>query len=139
MTSPLAGAKEARNEIKKFHVSLNQENLVPEQCYRRNHRNYPMVSYVSQIVALFLSNNYEVIPTFISRTVTELERNSDQPVTENYRKIVHDYLCQVAYFLTNYTSVDPEKLAYHIPEEIRKVGPRKAPEIDHQTLQFKNT
>ncbi len=119
MTSPLAGAKEARNEIKKFHISLNHEHLVPEQCYRRNHSN-------------FLSRNYEVIPIFVSRTVTELERNTDQPVTENYRKIVHDYLCQMAYFLRNYTNVAPEKLEYHIPEEIRKAGLRKAPEIDHQ-------
>lgn len=139
MTSPLTGAKEARIEIKKFHLSLNQENLVPEQCYRRNHRNYPMVSYVSQIAALFFSSNYEVIPIFISRTVTELERNADQPVTENYRKIVYDYLSQMAYFLENYTDVDSEKLEFHIPIEIRNTGKRKAPEIDHQTLQFKNT
>ena len=139
MTSPLAGAKEARSEIKKFHVSLNQENLVPEQCYRRNHKNYPMVSYASQIAALFFSSNYEVIPVFISRTVTELKRNADQPVTENYRKIVYEYLCQMAYFLENYTNVDSEKLEFHIPEEIRKAGSRMAPEIDHQTLQFKNT
>ncbi|MEH6559960.1 MAG: hypothetical protein V7713_00885 [Marinobacter sp.] len=133
MTSPLAGAKEARSEIKKFHVSLNQENLVPEQCHRRNHRNYPMVSYVSQIAALFFSSNYEVIPVFISRTVTELERNADQPVTESYRKIVYEYLCQMTYFLANYTNVDSEKLKCHIPEEIRNAGSRKAPEMDYQT------
>lgn len=139
MTSPLEGAKEARHELKKFHVSLNQENLVPEQCYRRNHRNYPMVSYVSQIAALFFSHNYEVIPVFISRTITELDRNVGQPVTENYRKIVKDYLCQMAYFLENFTQVDREKLESYIPEEIRNAGPTKAPEIDHQTLQFKNT
>ena len=139
MTSSLAGAKETRNELKKFHVSLNLENLVPEQCYRRNHISYPMVSYVSQIVALYLSSNYEVIPVFISRTTKELERNANQPVTENYRRIVSDYLSQMAYFLAEYTDVDSEKLEYHIPQEIREAGPRKAPEIDHQTLQFKNT
>lgn len=139
MTSPSSGAKEARNELKKFHVSLNQENLVPDQCYRRNHRTYPMVSYVSQIAALFFSSNYEVIPVFISRTVTELERNSKQPITENYRRIVLNYLCQMAYFLQKYTQVDEDKLRYYIPEDIRNAGPRKAPEIDHQTLQFKNT
>lgn len=98
-----------------------------------------MVSYVSQIAALFFSSNYEVIPVFISRTVTELERNAIQPVIANYRKIVYEYLCQIAYFLENYTSVESEKLEFHIPEEIRKAGSRKAPEINHQTLQFRNT
>ncbi|MGI0119660.1 hypothetical protein [Zooshikella sp. RANM57] len=139
MTSSLAGAKEARSEIKKFHVSLNQANLVPEQCYRRNHHNYPLVSYVSQIAALFFSSNYEVIPVFIKRTVAELDRNGSQPVTENYRKIVYDYLCEMTYFLKNYSPVEHETLKYHIPEDIYNAGPKKAPEIDHQTLQFKNT
>ncbi len=139
MTSPLAGAKKARNELKKFHASLNHENLVPEQCYRRNHRNYPMVSYVSQIVALFISGNYEVMPVFIDRTATELDRNCEQPVIENYRKIVYDYLCQMAYFLVNYTTVDNDKIKNYIPGVIFNAGSKNAPEIDHQTLQFKNT
>jgi len=139
MTSALEGAKDARNEIKKFHVCLNQENLVPEQCYRRNHRNYPMVSYASQIVALFLSSNYEVIPIFVSRTAAELDRNQNQPVMENYREVVFDYLCQITYFLVNFTNVDDELIKNIVPRKIYEAGPRKAPEVDHQTLLFKNT
>ncbi len=137
MTSNLDGAKEARNEIKKFHLCLNHENLVPEQCYRRNHRNYPMVSYVSQIAALFLSGNYEVIPIFIDRVVDELERNADQPVTTNYRAVVFNYLCQITNFLVNFTTVDQEKIKSLIPENILTAGPKKAPELEQESLHFK--
>jgi hypothetical protein len=139
MTSSLTGAMDARRVIMKFHISLNKADLVPQQCYQRDHMTYTMILYVNQIIALFLSSNYEVIPIFIRRTVVELERNVDQPQTENYRKIVHDYLCQVTFYLVNYTATNIDIIRNVVPKRIYSGGPKPAPEFDHKTLLFKST
>ncbi len=88
---------------------------------------------------LFLSSKYEVISVFVDRTATELERHTEQLVSVIYRKIMYDYLCQVIYFLVNYTHIDNEKIKAIVPPGIFDGGSRKAPEVDYQTLLFKNT
>lgn len=137
MTSPLAGAKQARKEIEKFHAMLNVEGFVPEQCYRMSHGRYRMVSYVNQVVALFLSRNYYVIPLFISRAIKEADRHQ-QPNTKEYRSLVTDYFCQMSWFLKKYSEVEEEHLAQWIPPEILNGGERVAPKFDPQTMQVKN-
>ena len=98
VTSSLQGSKAARSEIKRFHGCLNQSNLVPDQCYRMSNMHYSMVSYTNQIIALFLSKNYDGIPVFIMRVLKAIEQTPVQPNTEPYRNVVQDYLCQMSHF-----------------------------------------
>ncbi|WP_027710425.1 hypothetical protein [Zooshikella ganghwensis] len=130
------GSKESKGELKKFHSCLNQTNLVPDQCYKMSHRDYPMVCYTNQIIALYLSNNYDVIPLFISRVLSQLERNKDQPNTEKYRSVVYDYLCMMAYFLLNFCTVDKDTIDAFIPKKVQKAGPRLSPLIDNNTQEI---
>lgn len=130
------GAKDARNEIKKFHSVLNQRNLVPDQCYRRNNQYFRLVTYVNHTVGLFLSSNYDVIPTFLNRAFFELQRLNSQPIATQYEKVAYDYLCQVAYFVQKFPAVDDFAIS-QIPDELLSAGPRNAPDMDHQTLEFK--
>ncbi len=90
-----------------------------------------MVCYTNQVIALYLSKNYEVIPLFIRRAYKQMEEFQEQPNTENYRKTVFDYFCQMSYFLENYTNTDPEWLKYNVPEEVRRGGEKVAPKCNH--------
>ncbi len=75
----------------------------------------------------------------MDRTATELERHAEQLVSVIYRKIMYDYLCQVTYFLVNYTHIDNEKIKAIVLPSIFDGGSRKAPEVNYQTQLFKNT
>jgi hypothetical protein len=126
MTSLLFGAKEARKEIERFHRVLNHEDIVPEQCYRMSSSNYRWVTYANHIIGLFLSKNYNVIPIFINRAFKEVQDSDNQPNAQPYKELLIDYLCQMAYFLENFTEAEGLDL---IPSEIRSAGPKKAPDL----------
>ena len=114
MTSKLEGAKAARKEIKKFHACLNHKDLVPSQFFAMSSIGYPIVSYTSQIVALYESKNYDVIPLFIGRIGKLLEQRDLMPVSDRYIEVIYDYLCHMAYFLDEFTNWDKELSLIHI-------------------------
>jgi hypothetical protein len=131
------GAKEARQVIKKFHECLNSPRLVPEQCYRRNHTTYPLVSYINQITGLYLSKNYHAIPIFIKRAHDALDLRGDL-VSEPYRKIVVSYLSQIAYFITEFHCFeeDDEHLKGYIPVNLIENGKQEPPPIEFWPNEF---
>lgn len=137
MTSPLSGAKAARKEIEKFHLLLNHDAMIPAQCYRMSNNLYSMVCYTNQVVALFVSKNFQMIPVFINRAYKQLKQFDDQPGTVGYRTLVLDYLCQVTFYLENYCNLDPEWFKDRIPAEISEGGSKIAPEYDHERMVIK--
>lgn len=138
MTSSFEGAKEARKEIQKFHACLTHKALVPNQFFRRNSLGYPLQSSTSQLIALFTSKNYDVIPVMVSRIATLLESKHLMPMAERYYEIIFDYICQMTYYVQEFTDVDERAIQISIPEEIMKVGSRKAPLFDNQKWEFVN-
>jgi hypothetical protein len=100
---------------------------------------YSMVSYTNQIIALFLSKNYDGIPVFIMRVLKAMKQTPVQPNTEAYRSVVQDYLCQMTHFLLEYSPLDKEYIYRYVPEHIRNAGPKKAPDYDAQRLEFNIT
>jgi hypothetical protein len=86
------GAKEERAKLKRFHALLNDPGLVPEQAYRRNASAYPLVCYVNNIIGLFLSKNYEVIPIFVSRALRHIEEHPSSLTSAPYYQLVSQYL-----------------------------------------------
>lgn len=68
----MEGAKAARKALQQLQKCLNAPDVVPEQCYRMNSATYPLVCYINQLTALFLSGNYPVIPIFLDRAYRAL-------------------------------------------------------------------
>lgn len=123
----IEGAREARAVVKAFHTLLNSPGLVPEQCYRMSKIHYSLVSYVNNMVGLFLSKNYDVIPVFIGRAAKHMEDFPATPSASAYYVIVSKYLAQMAYFLRSFTSVSKEEILCFVPASVLNAGAQPAP------------
>jgi hypothetical protein len=122
------GAKEERAKLKRFHALLNDPSLVPEQAYRRNMAIYPLVCYINNIIGLFLSKNYEVIPIFVGRALRHIEEYPSSPTSAPYYQLVSQYLKQIVYVLKNFTAISEESLHSFIPEEVLQAGSQEEPD-----------
>ncbi|MEM9774001.1 MAG: hypothetical protein AAF902_05440 [Chloroflexota bacterium] len=71
---------------------MNHKDLELGQFYTMRSIGYPIVSCTNQIVALYASKNYDVIPAFISLIGYLLERRDLMPVSDQYIEVVYDYL-----------------------------------------------
>lgn len=123
----IEGAHEARSVIKAFHAVLNSPGLVPEQCYRRNKVSYALVCYVNNIIGLFLSKNYEVIPVFIARAATHMTENPPSLGSEAYYAAAESYLAHMSFFVSSFTSVPREEIDMYIPAELLALGKQEPP------------
>ena len=90
----------SRERFEYFHRRLNCAEIVSNKFYRRNTIWYPLVSYVNTIIALFISDNLEGIPTFVNRVIKahdEITAHSNLAKDEGseYLKMVGAYLCLV--------------------------------------------
>ena len=121
------GARDARAVLKAFHTVLNSSDIVPEQCYRMSKAHYPLVCYVNNILGLFLSKNYDVIPVFVGRAAKHMEDFPATPGASTYYAVVQKYLAQMAYFLQNFTRASKEDIASFIPANILNAGAQPAP------------
>ena len=93
----MLGSKE---QFECFHRRLNCAEIVPSKFYRRNTLWYPLVSYVNTIIALFISDNCDGIPTFVNRAIRahdEISAHCNLEKDEGcvYLRMVADYLCLV--------------------------------------------
>ncbi|WP_444943053.1 hypothetical protein ACJJIK_13565 [Microbulbifer sp. ZKSA006] len=137
MNSQRSGAKAARKEIDKFHLLLNHDAMIPAQCYRMSDNLYGLVCYTNQVVALFISRNFEMIPIFINRAYKQLQRFDSQSGVAGYRNLVFDYFCQVTHYLDRYCNLDDDWFKDRIPTQILIEGEKKAPEYDHEKMFIK--
>jgi hypothetical protein len=117
----------SRSIIQAFHVLLNQPDLVPRHCYRRNKVSYTLVSYLNNTVGLFLSDNYESIPTFISRAAKHMQEFAPQQCDEQYYDLAFKYISHLTSYLTEYTSVNPSDSVLDIPAAILQAGSQVVP------------
>lgn len=84
--------QETLASIAKLHLNLNSVNLVEGEWYRRNHSGYELVCHINNIVALYLSDNYENIPVFIDRAKDYLSRDDAAALNIIYREQIEQYL-----------------------------------------------
>lgn len=117
----VSGAREERSKLKHLQELLNQEGVVPDQAYRMSKVDYSLVCFVNNMVGLYLSKNYEVIPVFIARAHKHMLEVRPNPSAESYYGLVSIYLRQMAHVLSTFTSVSAESLAF-IPEDILNAG-----------------
>lgn len=123
----IAGAKEERAKLKQFHVLLNSPNIIPEQAYRMSANLYPLVCYINNVIGLYLSKNYEIIPLFISRALSHISNHPPQPAGITYQTTAMLYLKHMTHILKSYSAISREFLYELIPEEILNAGPQQVP------------
>ena len=124
------GAKDARQEIKRYQEHINSPRLCPDQCYRMASPTYALVCHVNQVTGLFLSKNYYVIPIFLQRAHATLLELKAERVSEPYRKLVEQYLSHVAHFIVNYQCLaeDERQAAQCIPPALLATVPVSLPQ-----------
>ena len=127
MKLSIEGAREAYVVVEAFHGVLNGAALVPEHCYRRNKVSYLLVCYVNNIIGLFLSKNYEVIPVFIGRAAQHMAENPASPGSVAYYKVVTMYLAHMAFVVGSFTDLPHEELEAHVPADLLSLGKQEAP------------
>ncbi|WP_338846286.1 hypothetical protein V8J88_21315 [Massilia sp. W12] len=130
------GAKQARAAVKAFHYCLNSSGLLPSQTYIPANVGFAPVCVVNQIVALFFSHNYERIPGLIRFAYERFDAFDVKPVFSAYKAIAFDYLCQVSFFLREFTDLDKAELERTIPSAIFHAGPKAAPDYDIKSGEF---
>ncbi|MDQ6418002.1 hypothetical protein RB620_01000 [Paenibacillus sp. LHD-117] len=69
------------NELPDIFKEINKKDNLPSDCFRRNSPHYNLVSYINNIIALYLSDSYEFIPVFIKR--------ADKEITDLTNRIGH--------------------------------------------------
>jgi hypothetical protein len=123
----IEGASEARSVLKAFHAILNSPSLVPEQCYRRDKVSYLLVSYINNIIGLFLSKNYEIIPVFIARAATHMAENPPSASSAAYYRLAEKYLAQMRFFVGSFSGVAREEIEMYIPANLLVQGKQEPP------------
>ena len=111
-----------RDKIDRFHQKLNHKDSVPEGCYRRNNMHYRLVCYVNNIIALYLSSEFNGIPIFINRAFKEIvflkkilkENKREIPPYYNF---VLEYLKLMAVFSNSLESIE-DYLKSRIPIDL---------------------
>lgn len=124
------GAKDARQEIRRYQEHINSPRLCPDQCYRMASPTYALVSYVNQVTGLFLSKNYDMIPIFLQRAYGVLLALKPERVSEPYRKLVEQYLSHVAHFIVDFQCLaeDERQVAQWIPPALLATVPVSLPQ-----------
>jgi hypothetical protein len=84
---------------------LNHTDSVPERGYRRDVREYALVSYVNNIIGCYLSENYKIIPVFIERAKNHMKDNKANEKTFAYYEKVSEFLNDMESFLSEKASV----------------------------------
>lgn len=124
--------EDSLSRIRQFQVCLNSPDIAPKRTYRRDNRNYGLVSYVNNITGLFLSSNYEVIPIFVARAAEHMaEFPASTPVSTRYYELVSSYLTQMAFHIVTFISgiqFDDSR----IPLNILVGGPQLPPNNEFQ-------
>src|SRR4051812_6827421 len=83
------------NELSRFHLILNSEELVPAMGYRRNAVIFELVSYVNCLLGCVLSQRRDVLPLWIKRCRAFLEQHPAQADSAKYYAVVQDYIAEV--------------------------------------------
>lgn len=106
------------NDISKLHSKLNMKDILSAEYLRRNHPLYPLICYTNNIIALYLSSNYENIPLIINRAYEVIVSTSKHYENELCVRNVLEYLRLISKFLI---SINLEKeLLDLIPKQLAK-------------------
>jgi hypothetical protein len=133
LENKLIDLDESLARLRQFQTCLNRPEVLPERAFRREGRNYELVSYINNISGLLLSLNFEAIPNFVARAAEHMvEVPATTPNCEQYYSIVSDYLSHVVFHLISFASGAGSFDDSRISLSILAGGPRQPPNIKLQ-------
>lgn len=124
---------EARSEIEKYTRILNAKGFFPSGYYQLDHPAYPLLSYINQTIALWLSDNCEAIPSFIGLAYSEWLQAADNTLTANEARIIFDYLSHLSYYLKWFVVINADDFEKHIAPQLLLDGFNVAPTFNVDT------
>ena len=129
MTYHPENSNAARKALNQYQQLLNHPSVIPEQCYRMSDNYYLMVCFTNQVIALFIAQNYSMIPRFIERAMQQMQRFEAQPNTLAYQTLVKDYFALMLYFLEQLQQLECEWLVPATAEALRQRSLHPAPAL----------
>jgi|GEM_PF-5787451 len=105
-----------------LHKRLLAKSEIDPLWLRRNHAGYELVSYASNLVALYLAENYEAMPLFVSRSYQFLTGKRAEHVSREYRDLMLRYLIVLSEFLLARSDLDNTQRSF-IPVELSHAQP----------------
>lgn len=114
--------------IERFHQRLNADGVVPFRAYRRNDPQYALVCMVNNIVALFIGGNLKVIPVFVSRIASQMEKSPGDVPCDEYNSLVKRYVTHMTWHLQTFHSMSNAS-ALQIPKDILHGGFQAPPDM----------
>lgn len=97
------------NDFRKYYCMLNKDGVYPDYYLRRNHKFYPLVCYINNIICFHISENYSRIPLFICRAYKIIQKDEHEhsankkttdALSEEYKKIVLIFLKKMATYIS---------------------------------------
>ncbi|QDS92496.1 hypothetical protein FF011L_12410 [Roseimaritima multifibrata] len=101
-----------QHQLEQLHGRLNRAGVPPDGCYKRNTVWYPLVSYINTIIALYLSDNYDVIPVFVMRAT-----NTHADIAKEHKHVYLDLVAEYLHLIVTHlreTGFTEEQLAPYV-------------------------
>ena len=112
--------------IRRFQAKLASAGTLPVRSLRRNSSEYPLVCYINNVTALFVSENWEAVPIFVARAAEHMIARPADDRLHAYYTLAGHYLSQIVHHLMVYVGgveFDRER----IPSAIMTGGPQQPP------------
>lgn len=123
----LNDAEASRAVIRRFQTKLASAELLPERSLRRNSSDYPLVCYINNVTALFISENWEAVPIFVARAAEHMIARPADSRLQAYYALARQYLSQVVHHVTvNVGGIEFDR--ERIPSPIMTGGPQQPPD-----------
>ncbi len=106
-----------REKLEIYHKKLNHKDNVPNTAYRRNDIDYPLVCYVNNIIGVYLSSNFDIIPIFIDRAYEYISVRSEKNEDKPYYQLILEYLAVMTEFILTQETV-AEEVKGLIPKQL---------------------
>ena len=123
----LNDAEASQALIRKFQTKLASAEILPERSLRRNSSDYPLVCYLNNVTALFISENWEAVPIFVARAAEHMIARPADSRQQAYYALAGQYLGQVVHHLTVFVG-GIEFDRKRIPSTIMAAGAQHPPD-----------
>jgi len=122
----LNDAEVSQAVIRRFQTKLASAETLPVRSLR-NSGEYPLVCYINNVTALFVSENWEAVPIFVARAAERMIARPADDRLHAYYALTGRYLSQIVHHLMVYVGgieFDRER----IPPGIMTAGPQQPPD-----------
>jgi len=124
---------ESNTRLRQFQACFNRHDILPDRTFRREGRNYELVSYVNNITGLLLSSNFDAVPNLVARACEHMgEVPAKTPKSQNYYSVVSDYLSHVVFHFDSFLKGSGLFDENRISIGVLRGGPKQAPNLSSQ-------